>query len=262
MQAAAILLAPDGTLIVEVPRLDAMLTDGTFDLIYHEHLSYFDLPPLQWLASLSDMKLTGVEKIDTHGGSFRLFFNHRYFTPKPSPRPSIQPINSHLLTPPGYTAADLDRFTRQAERTRDALRWSLRMAKGSFQPLARKVVGYTAPAKATVMANYAGLMAKNIAYIADDNPLKVGKYLPGTDIPIVASSTIDETHPDAVVVFAWNIAESLLPRLAGKTRAAIIPMPSVVEVYLGSKEEAPGEEGEAEDHPGEGQAAPHTDPAR
>jgi hypothetical protein len=90
----------------------------------------------------------------------------------------------------------------------------------------RRVIGYTAPAKAVTLIEFCGLGASDIACIIDDNPLKQGKMLPVSHIPIVGSGL---AAGDAVVIFAWNVAEDIMARLP-RGVDVIIPMPVVCTV--------------------------------
>jgi hypothetical protein len=214
LMAVKVLLHPEGALVIEVPSLPIMVRDGTFDLCYHEHLSYWSLAPLRMLVALHDLKIFRVEEVASHGGSYRIYISRR----------STDFMRFGLFTPDHTpTMEQLLAFAKRAEATRTQLQEALKRPTGTV------VAGYGAPAKATVLANYAGLTAADIAYIVDDSDLKQGRYLPGTGIPIVAPAMLAATPPDVVVVFPWNMSVNIIEKLRGKTKTAIIPMPTVRE---------------------------------
>lgn len=64
-------------------------------------------------------------------------------------------------------------------------------------------VGFGAAARASVMINATGLKLK---YVVDENPLKQGKVMPGTDIPIVPLS---ELKDDNILILAWTFADEI-----------------------------------------------------
>ena len=200
------LLRPKGMLIIEVPYLYDMFKQGTFDLIYHEHLSYFHLLPMESFFNERGMEIVRVERVDMHGGSIRVFVARE-------DEIDIHPGERDILTAAEYRGKgaqqELKSFARACEKKRNALRTHVYEAieKG------KKIVGYTAPAKATVMINYCGFSSYHLDYIVDDNPAKVGKYLPGSGIQVVASSKLEESPPDVIIVFAWNIVSDILPKL-------------------------------------------------
>ena len=82
-----------------------------------------------------------------------------------------------------------------------------------------RVAGYGAPAKATTLLNYCGIDQDLIKYTTDLSPSKIGKFIPGTRIPIVDESVLFKDPPDYLLIFPWNLKESLVPRLHPLLRA-------------------------------------------
>jgi len=107
----------------------------------------------------------------------------------------------------------LDYYTTFAERVRktkrDLLRFLLDARDGGAQ-----VVGYGAPGKGNTLLNYCGIRTDLIDYTVDRNPLKQGRYLPGTHIPIHHPDRIAETRPDFVLIMPWNLTDEIWRQLA------------------------------------------------
>lgn len=202
-------LIKDGVFIIEVPYLPVMIRYGTFDLIYHEHLSYFSLKPLVKLFDAHDMYIASVERLEIHGGSVRLFVKHRNGRKRDTLPNWVDP-------PMQY-----DEFVERADRTK-------REFIGAVQSY-KKVIGYGAPAKATVLVNYCGFTDEDIRCIIDDNPLKQGKFLPGSNIPVIGIEDAPGWITDAVIIFPWNIADDIEPKVKQHFPGAdiIVPMPDV-----------------------------------
>ena len=62
----------------------------------------------------------------------------------------------------------------------------------------------------------------------DDTPEKIGKFSPGTGIPIVDRSRLAENPPDYLVILAWNFAREIIDSAADFRRSGgkfIIPVP-------------------------------------
>jgi hypothetical protein len=78
----------------------------------------------------------------------------------------------------------------------------------------KRVVGYGAAAKGNTLLNYAGVKPDLLAWVADANPHKQGKFLPGSRIPIVAPAQIDIEKPDYVLVLPWNLLHEVSQQLA------------------------------------------------
>jgi 2-polyprenyl-3-methyl-5-hydroxy-6-metoxy-1,4-benzoquinol methylase len=79
----------------------------------------------------------------------------------------------------------------------------------------KRVVGYGAAAKGNTLLNYAGVKADLLAWVADANPHKQGKYLPGSRIPIVSPAQIEIEKPDYVLVLPWNLLDEITQAFAG-----------------------------------------------
>ena len=67
------LLSKKGTIIIEVQYLMNTLKDLTFDNIYHEHYNYWSLTSLINFFKQFKVKIFKAEKINTHGGSIRIY---------------------------------------------------------------------------------------------------------------------------------------------------------------------------------------------
>lgn len=213
MRGVDALLSADGTLVIEVPALPVMLRDGTWDLIYHEHLSFFDPYPVGILCEMHGFRLSEIAVVPVHGGSYRFFIRRRSADEGAFVLPAQLP----------WTA--FDRFGSRALQTRDTLLRLIRDAHG-------RVVGYGAPAKATVLISFLGLTAEDVAYIVDDSPLKRNLYIPGTGIQVVSPERLDTDPADIAVVFPWNLASEIIQKLDGRVRQVIIPMPDPILVEV------------------------------
>lgn len=201
------LLKDDGVFVIEVPYFWQMIQDNTFDLIYHEHQSYFSVRSLNNILSMANMYIENVELIPIHGGSLRVYARKGK---RPETIPELLPLG-----PLGAWAVDV-------QQTRDRFVGVLNRYD--------YVVGYGAPAKATVLINYAQLTSQDIQYIVDDNPLKQGKYLPGSGIPVISREQVGShpsfpPSPEAVIIFPWNIAKDIEPKVKSMFPGADIVVP-------------------------------------
>lgn len=184
------LLAPNGYFIVEVVDLKKMVASGSFDMIYHEHLFYYDIATLKNLLGLHGFSLYASEKIDTHGGSIRAVF-------KKSSR------NSNLIL---KSQTSLRPFLKKIETDKKKMRTTLTQLQNE------NIIGFGAPAKATVLAHYYEIDRRHITSVIDDNADKQGKYIPNTGIKIVPFSKKLVSSADYIFIFAWNFADSIKER--------------------------------------------------
>jgi len=197
----ASLLKPEGVAVIEAPYVRDMVEKNEFDTIYHEHLFYFSVSAVAAAAVRHGLVVQRVERVAVHGGSLRLFIG-RGRTHGPTAERLLQEEAALGITTPAYYAG----FRRAVETIRTdlvALVTRLRREGAS-------VGGYGAAAKATILLNYCGLTAHEIAFVADRSPHKQGRRMPGCGIPIVASEAIAERRPDYVVLFVWNIKDEVM----------------------------------------------------
>ena len=73
----------------------------------------------------------------------------------------------------------------------------------------KKIIGFGAPAKATTILNFFGISNNHFSFTVDDNILKHGKYIPGTNIQIKSRQDIDPNEYDYVLVLAWNFFDQI-----------------------------------------------------
>jgi SAM-dependent methyltransferase len=205
LKGVAELLRVDGTVTFEFPHLLNLIRYNQFDTIYHEHYSYLSLTALVKIFDSNGLVLYDVEEISTHGGSLRVYgcLNHvGAHTPRNSVRDVLDKEDEFGLKNIEF----YDLFAKQIDATRFDFDLFVNHTKD------RKVAGYGAAAKGNTFLNTVGEL-NNIAMIADTSPLKIGKYMPGSRIPIVSEDSLKEYDPDYVVIFPWNIKESVIDRL-------------------------------------------------
>ena len=97
-----------------------------------------------------------------------------------------------------------------AERIKHELLRFLLQAKAE----GKRVVGYGAAAKGNTLLNYAGVKPDLLAWVADANPHKHGKFLPGSRIPVVSPDHIEKEKPDYVLVLPWNLLDEITQQYA------------------------------------------------
>lgn len=200
-------LGPAGVVTIEFPHLLELIGRCEFDTIYHEHYSYYSLISVTRLLKSGGIEVFDVEQLPTHGGSLRVYgCLEGAHTPVESVADMLKmEAAAGLDTIAAYT--DFAQLVDNCRRTFLAF-ISDACAKG------QKVVAYGAAAKGTTFLNFCGVSADDIAVVADRNPHKVGKWLPGCHIPIVSAEALREVKPDYVLVLPWNLADEIRQQLA------------------------------------------------
>tara|TARA_A100001011_G_scaffold399603_2_gene509043 strand:+ start:2451 stop:3701 length:1251 start_codon:yes stop_codon:yes gene_type:complete len=216
------LLDKDGVFISESHYLISFLKDIQYDTVYHEHLRYYSLNSLQNLFKTYGMEIFHVKKIPTHGGSIRVFAS-KIGTHKISASSRAMIMNE----PKGVTLKKmLDAFSKKTSLSKLSINKLLYELK-----LKNKLIfGISAPSRASTLINYLGLDNKIINYISEvKGSLKIGKNIPGTNIPVVLEEISNKNHNDIAIIFSWHIKNELMNilRKKGFKGKFIIPLPRV-----------------------------------
>jgi len=206
----ATLLAPTGTITMEFPHLTRLIAEVQFDTIYHEHFSYFSLLATETILSRHGLRVYDVEELPSHGGSLGIFATHAdapFDALARSPR-----VDALVARERSEGIERLETYDAFAERVREAKRRLLEVLI-ALKREGKSIVGYGAPGKGNTLLNYCGVGVDFIDYTVDRNPLKQGKYLPGSRIPIYDPNRILLTRPDYVLILPWNLRDEIVSQL-------------------------------------------------
>lgn len=218
------LLDENGILVVEAPYLKNLLDDFEYDTIYHQHLSYLSVAPLVGFMKRFGMEIFDVQSTQIHGGSIRMFVA-RHGTR------TIQPIVDEMIAQEAkagiHTLVRMQEFARSVEHHRRQLIRLLVELKNKGHSLA----GIGAPAKGSTLLNFCSINTSLIDFVTEKNTFKIGRYTPGTHIPIVSDATLLEQMPDYALILPWNFAPEIVKNLHAYTEKGgtfIVPIPSPI----------------------------------
>lgn len=215
-----LLLKDDGVAVIEVPYVRDLIDHCEFDTIYHEHLCYFSVTALDRLFRRHNLYLNDIEKLAIHGGSLRLYLEHR-----DAPTSAVRTILNDEACDRIDQYPYYENFNQNVLTIRNRMRQMLTGIKAQ----GKSIAAYGAAAKGTIMLNYIGADTQLIDYVVDRNIYKQGKYMPGVRIPICEPDRLMQDHPDYVVVLPWNFKDEILSQQASYHRNGgkfIIPIPS------------------------------------
>lgn len=220
-------LKPKGVFILEVPYLVDFLKQNIFDTVYHEHLSYFSVAALQHFFALQGLAVIDVEKVDTHGGSIRVY------VARGSAKHSVQPSVKEFVAKEEKLKLKSPKVFAAYEKRIQQNKLALLQLLFDLKRAGKTIAGYGAPAKGNTLLNVFGIGPELLEYIVDDSPLKQGKFSPGKRIPVVSSAHLEKHPPDYILIIAWNFAPSIMKknqvfRQAGGKFILPIPTPKVV----------------------------------
>lgn len=214
------LLAPDGVFISESHYLISLLDRLQYDTIYHEHLRYYSLTSLAHLLEMHGLEVFHARPIPTHGGSIRVYAARKGMR-------EVQPSVRDMM----QTEPRGDAMRSRLTKFRDEVVLSkLRLLSliHDLKERGARICGISAPSRASTLINYVGLDEGILDYVCEiAGSLKIGKYLPGTLVPVVDESRLFEENPDCAIILSWHIAEELAPKLRAKgyRGTLITPLP-------------------------------------
>ena len=188
------LIKPDGKIVIEVQYLLNTIKDLTFDNIYHEHTNYWSLSSLNIFFKKLQLKIFRVEKIDTHGGSIRVYISQDKNILLDKSVENLLKVEEEFGLKNISTYLE---FGKKIEILKNNFSKNFENLKN------KKIIFYGSPAKATTKLNFFNIEKKKYKTI-EDNDLKVGKYIPNVDVEICSKESIKSSEFDCVVVLAWN----------------------------------------------------------
>lgn len=198
------LLDKEGAFIIEAPYNIDLLEKNLFDIIYHEHLSYLAIQPLDKFFKSHGMQIFDVVKRPVHGGSARVFVKMN--GAKHKIKSSVQKFINLEKRKKLFNINTYHEFAKKIEGNKIKLSKLLKKLKNENKIIA----GYGAPAKATTLLYCFNIGKETIDFIADDSPFKQRLFTPGKHIPVVAPKELYSRKPDYLLVLAWNFADSIM----------------------------------------------------
>ena len=193
------LIKPDGKIVIEVQYLLNTIKDLTFDNIYHEHTNYWSLSSLNIFFKKLQLKIFRVEKIDTHGGSIRVYISQDKNILLDKSVENLLKVEEEFGLKNISTYLE---FGKKIEILKNNFSKNFENLKN------KKIIFYGSPAKATTKLNFFNIEKKKYKTI-EDNGLKVGKYIPNVDVEICSKESIKSSEFDCVVVLAWNFFDEI-----------------------------------------------------
>lgn len=197
------LLATDGVWMLELSYFPLLCTQLTYDQICHEHLTYFSLSHMQWMARATGLRILDVSFNDINGGSFALIVGREDGPHKAKEKKLAEILAAEA---PLDDAAPYKRLHNRVLEHREEVRHFFELARAA----GKRVYGYGASTKGNIVLNYCGLTSADLIAIGDRNPEKDGLATPGTRIPIVSHSKLPKEKADYLFVFIWHFRKEVI----------------------------------------------------
>jgi SAM-dependent methyltransferase len=201
------LVSDEGLVTLEFPHLLRLIERRQYDTVYHEHFSYLSLLTSSRALATAGLRVIDVDELDTHGGSLRVYARPEASAGEPTTR--VKAVLEEEESAGLHGVAGHVGFASQVLQIKsDLVGFLLAAAREG-----RSVAGYGAPGKGNTLLNHCGIRSDLLAYTVDRSPVKQGKFLPGTHIPIHPPERLAETRPDYVLVLPWNLRDEITPQL-------------------------------------------------
>lgn len=200
------ILQPTGVAVIEVPYLMDLIDRCEFDTIYHEHLCYFALTPLIRLFQKNGLVITDAEKVAIHGGSLRISAGVEGSGAMISSRVGRLLDEESNQFSGGARSKSFVQFADRVKALRENLVSFLRREVAS----GKRVAAYGAAAKGCVLMNYCRIGPDLVEFVVDRNPVKQGRFMPGTHQPVYAPTRLSERPPDYLMILPWNLTDEIV----------------------------------------------------
>jgi C-methyltransferase C-terminal domain/Methyltransferase domain/Putative zinc binding domain len=224
------LVKDEGMVTLEFPHLLRLIERSQYDTIYHEHFSYLSLLTSSRALETAGLRVVDVDELGTHGGSLRVYARPEGTGGEPSAQ--VKAVLAAEEAAGLHAVAGHEGFAPAVLKIKSDLLGFLLTAASE----GKTVAGYGAPGKGNTLLNHCGIRSDLLSYTVDRSPVKQGKFLPGTHIPIYAPERLAETRPDYILVLPWNLRDEISRQLSyvgswgGKL---VFPIPELEVIQVG-----------------------------
>ena len=219
------LLDENGTFIFEIYYLGTVIKEFQYDMMYHEHMTYYTIKSLRKFLAKYNLRIFNIEQIKLRSGSLRFYccrLNNKRVNSS-----NVKRFLDYENKSGFNKLSSLISYNKKISKTKVDL---IKLLK-KFKKENKKVYGYGASGRGTIIMNYCKLDKSFLDYVVDDAPAKRGKYTPGTHVKIISWDDLkDIGYPDYFVLFAWPFHAEIAKKRSEYLNNGgkfIIPLPRV-----------------------------------
>ena len=223
LRGVSALLQEGGVFVSESHYMLDILATLQYDSIYHEHLRFYLLKPLQTLFRAHGFTLEDVERIPNYGGSIRIYARKGESSKVSDSVRELIALEEDAGCYEDKTYID---FANAIEKSRSDIRALMVQLKQQ----GNRVVGIGCPGRAMTLLAYCGITPDLLPYIAEQSTsLKLGLHTPNTHIPVVDETRMFEEQPEYALMLSWHYAEPIVKtlRARGLRYKVIVPLPTL-----------------------------------
>lgn len=221
MQQVYDVLTNDGIWVFEQSYMPTMLETNSYDTVCHEHLEFYALKQIKWMADRVGFKVVDVEFNDVNGGSFSITVSksHGDFTVTPAVQHILDGEHAKGLD----TLAPYEAFAERVVQTKNDLLKFIERVHDEGKTVS--VLG--ASTKGNVLLQYCGLTTQKVDFVGEVNVEKFGCYTPGTWVPIIPEEELLEKSPDYMIVLPWHFRKFFVSNKNLSSMNLIFPLPNL-----------------------------------
>ncbi len=221
MQQVYDVLADDGVWIFEQSYMPTMLETNSYDTVCHEHLEFYALKQIKWMADKVGFRIIDVEFNDVNGGSFSITVAKA--NGDLTIVPSVQKILDAERDQGLDTLAPYYEFAKRSEQTKIDLLAFIKNAHAE----GKTVAALGASTKGNVLLQYCGLTESDIAFVGEVNAEKYGCFTPGTWLPIIPEAVVLAKSPHYLIVLPWHFRKFFQGQEKYKQSNLVFPLPTL-----------------------------------
>lgn len=210
VEAISISLSDKGVWCLEFPYWQHSIETNQFDQVYHEHIYYYNVKPLEMLFKSYGLSIINTEFLDIHGGSLRLVIS--------------KSNASAIVTPLDKEYHDIDQYLTWGKSIQNRIEKS-REFICDLKSKGYRIAGFGAAAKGCIFLNTAKIDHTILDYVIDDTDIKQGKFIPGTGIEVVNRDTLKNNPVDYIVILAHNFSDYIVRSLQNQKGKMIVFFP-------------------------------------
>ena len=227
MKGIKCLLKDEGVFIFEIYYLGTLIDEMQYDMIYHEHMSYYSFIALRLFLKSFGMEIFDIKYIPgVRSGSVR--FYARCIDQRTEAITAAVDQMEKLEQTKRFNEVGV--YAEYAGKVNDT-RIQLLSLLDRLKKEGKTIIGYGASGRGTVIMNYCGIDGRYLDYVVDDAPAKHGFFTPGTHLPIKPWNFVEQSKtPDYAVLFAWSFTDEVIKKRQDFIQRGgkfIIPLPQV-----------------------------------
>ncbi len=211
----------NGLFVTESHYAVNIIEELQYDSIYHEHLRFYLLKPLDILMNMYGFKIIDAVRIPNYGGSIRVVAS---LNSKIKPSKNVKKIFNLEKSKGFYSSKKYKKFSNDIVKNKKKLIKLL----SDIKKKNKRIVGIGCPGRCITLLAYCNINNKLLDYIAEQSSsLKLNLYTPNTHLKVLDEKYFFENQPDYALILSWHYGKSVMKNLRKKGYKGkfIMPLP-------------------------------------